>query len=128
MIEASASSMLARTNGEALRVKLDLTLGIREQIRSVTRPMLERRFHLGVVPNRMYCKRGRRLVEAAPTYPERDIPQADERRNFDQRADDTDEHLSRVQAKDRYRYGNRQLEVVPGSGKRERGGLCVVRA
>jgi hypothetical protein len=34
--------------------------------------------------------------------------------------------LSRVQAKDR--DGNRQLEVVPGSGEGERGGLCLVRA
>jgi hypothetical protein len=76
----------------------------------------------------MYRKRGRRLDEVAPTYPERYVHQADERRNFDQRANNSDERLSRFQAKDRYRHGNRQFEIVPGSGEGKRDGLCVVRA
>ena len=68
-----------------------------------------------------YCKE-------MPSHPKRDVDQTDQGWHLDQRAYDTNERFTRVQAEDCDRYGNRQLEVVTGSSEGERGRLCIVRA
>src|SRR6478735_3099513 len=68
---------------------------------------------------------GRATGREEPPGPERDVDQSDEDRHLDQGTDDTGEGLPGGDTEGGDGDGDRELEVVPGSGERERGGAGV---
>ena len=69
---------------------------------------------------------GRAVGEVPPLEEEGDVDQADEHRDLDERPDDRRERRPRVDAEDRDRHGDRQLEVVRRRREGERRRLRVV--
>jgi hypothetical protein len=78
--------------------------------------------------NRMHFKCGLRFCKISFAEPERDVDQADERRNLDQWSNNADKRFARVQTEDCNGHCNCQLEVVARSRKGERRGLSIIRA
>ncbi len=65
-------------------------------------------------------------VEVTLPHPEGHVHQANKRWHFNERADDTDKCLSRVQTEDGYGHSDCQLKVIANRRKRQGGRLRII--
>ncbi len=70
--------------------------------------------------------RGTLLVKPVSLQPQRNLHQQNQRRDLDQRADHRGKGRAGVEAEDRDRNRDSQLEVIARRGERERGRLRVI--